>query len=108
MRLHGQFEWDPRKARANLKKHRVNFTDAEAVLADDHGDVYHVEEEDDEHSEDEARYITIGSDPQDRGIILKISWTDRSTDDEKVTRIISARPVTPRERGDYAEEIRGR
>jgi uncharacterized DUF497 family protein len=29
------FEWDPRKATANLKKHGVEFADAALVLYDD-------------------------------------------------------------------------
>jgi uncharacterized DUF497 family protein len=29
------FEWDPRKAAANLKKHEVDFADAALVLYDD-------------------------------------------------------------------------
>ena len=28
------FEWDPRKARANLKKHRVDFDEAASVFLD--------------------------------------------------------------------------
>ena len=44
MRRHGEFEWDPKKAAANYKKHGVTFDDAAVVLGDDEGDVYHVEE----------------------------------------------------------------
>jgi len=29
-----QFEWDPEKAAANLKRHRVGFSDAARVLED--------------------------------------------------------------------------
>jgi uncharacterized DUF497 family protein len=40
-------------------------------------------------------------------LILVISWTDRSTDDEKVTRIISARKATKKEAKSYVEELGG-
>ena len=30
-----RFAWDPRKASANLRKHRVSFTEAETVFSDD-------------------------------------------------------------------------
>jgi len=44
MRLHTTFEWDEDKAKRNLKKHRVSFEDAARMLADDEGDIYHIEE----------------------------------------------------------------
>lgn len=85
MRLHESFEWDPRKAQTNARKHRVTFEDAAAVLGDDQGDVFHLEEYDDAHSMTEDRYITIGSHPADRSILLVIVWTDRSTPFTRVT-----------------------
>ena len=54
------------------------------------------EEYDFQHSAREERYITTASHPEDRTIVLVISWTDRSTERASVTRIISARPATPR------------
>ena len=66
------------------------------MLADEAGDVFHVEEYDHEHSTGEDRYVTTASHPDDRGIVLVIAWTDRSTEHVQVTRIISARVATPR------------
>ena len=80
MMLHDNFEWDPDKAEKNLKKHRVSFDDAALVLSDPDGDTLHVEEFDAEHSAEEDRYVTTASHPDDRGIVLVIGWTDRSTD----------------------------
>jgi uncharacterized DUF497 family protein len=105
MMLHESFEWDDDKARANEKKHGVTFDDAALVLADEDGDRFHVEEFDGQHSGGEDRYVTIASHPEDRGIVLIISWTDRSTDQANVTRIISARTAKPAERKKYAKEI---
>src|SRR4051812_48412799 len=105
MKLHDQFEWDPRKAKINLAKHHVTFEYAAEVLGDDDGDFNHVEEYDDAHSMSEDRYNTYGSHPDNRRIILRITWTDRTQGRLKITHIISARPATPRERKSYAKEI---
>jgi uncharacterized DUF497 family protein len=107
MRLHDNFEWDEEKAQKNLKKHGISFDDAALVLADQEGETFHVEEYDGEHSSVEDRYVTTASHPDDRGIVLIISWTDRSTEDAKVTRIISARAAKPIERRRYVKEISG-
>lgn len=105
MRVHHEFEWDRDKAAKNLKKHGVSFDDAARVLSDDQGDFYHVDEHDEEHHLGEDRYVTTASHPDDRSIILRIVWTDRSTDEAQITRVISARLATARERKSYAQEI---
>jgi uncharacterized DUF497 family protein len=107
MMLHENFEWDEDKAQSNLQKHGVSFDDAALVLSDDDGDKFHVEEYDGPHSNDEDRYVTTAAHPDDRTIVLIISWTDRSTDNTKVARIISARAAKPAERKRYVKEIRG-
>jgi uncharacterized DUF497 family protein len=107
MMLHENFEWDEAKAHANLKKHGVSFDDAALVLADQDGDKFHVEEFDRQHSTGEDRYVTTGSHPEDRRIVLIVAWTDRSTESAKITRIISARVAKPAERKRYAKEISG-
>jgi uncharacterized DUF497 family protein len=101
MRLHEHFEWDLDKAEANVRKHHVTFFDAAAVLADDNGDVFHCVRYDGAHSNHEERWITVGSDPDDRTTVLSICWTDRSTIEDQTTRIISARLATPAERKQY-------
>jgi uncharacterized protein len=103
--LHENFEWDDAKARANLKKHGVSFDDVAIVLADEDGDSFHLEEYDGEHSTGEDRYKTTASHPADRSIVLIISWTDRSTEEARITRIISARVATRAERRRYVKEI---
>src|SRR5580704_19095966 len=99
-RLHEECEWDADKAKKNLVKHKVSFDDAMGVLCDEEGDVYHIEDYDDAHSIDEDRYLTTGSHPSDRSIILRIAWTDRSIGERRVTRIISARRADTSERSD--------
>jgi uncharacterized protein len=105
MKRHHHFDWDPGKAESNARKHRVTFEDAEAVLSDDEPELYHVDRYDDKHSMSEDRFITIGSDPMDRKIILFISWTERRRRGQILTRIISARRATRKERSRYGKEI---
>lgn len=82
------FEWDPRKAEINLRKHGVSFTEAGTVF----GDELAVTIPDPDHSEDEDRFITIGW--SNRHKLLMISHTDRN---DRI-RIISARELTRNER----------
>jgi uncharacterized DUF497 family protein len=105
VRLHWSFEWDPSKSEANLRKHGVSFEQAAEVLKDFDGDWFHFDEDDPGHAEGEDRYITTGSHPEERQFVLVISWTDRSVEDEKITRIISARKATRSEIKRYAEEL---
>lgn len=105
MRVHARFEWDARKADANKKKHSITFDDAARVLSDDEGDYFHVDEFDALHSDDERRYVTTASHPDCRDIVLRIAWTVRDARGGQITRIISARIATRRERLNYAEEI---
>jgi len=55
-RLHMRFEWDPKKAAANLKKHGVAFQEAATVF----GDPLAITFQDPDHSEDEKRQVTFG------------------------------------------------
>jgi uncharacterized DUF497 family protein len=105
MTLHENFEWDEDKAKKNLKKHGVSFDDAALVLSDEDGDAFHVEEYDGVHSSGEDRYVTTASHPDDRRIVLVVAWTDRSTPEARITRIISARVASPAERKRYGKEI---
>lgn len=86
-----EFEWDPNKADYNLKKHRVDFTEASTVFNDSLSITY----PDPDHSLGEDRYIIIGLSEANR--LLIVAHTDRN----EVTRIISAREVTNRERNLY-------
>jgi uncharacterized protein len=83
------FQWDPRKAKTNLAKHKVAFADAVGVFEDPRAITI-----DDPHP-DELRFVTVGLDFLGR--ILVVSWTQRGSQ----IRIISARPALKRERLDY-------
>jgi uncharacterized protein len=102
---HQAFEWNAYKAASNLKNHGVTFEDAARVLADPMGEMFQLENFDDEHStEKEDRWITIGSEPEGRDILLFIVWTPVFG----ATRIISARLANKRERREYEAHLAGR
>ena len=50
------FEWDDRKAAANLKKHSVSFEEARSVFVDERAKLI----DDPDHSEDEDRFVLLG------------------------------------------------
>ncbi len=86
-----QFEWNPDKAKSNLRKHGVLFHEASTVFKDPLSVTF----PDPEHSYDEERYVIIGLSSANR--ILIVSHTDRA---DRV-RIISAREATRNERRFY-------
>ncbi|RPJ23197.1 MAG: BrnT family toxin [Chloroflexi bacterium] len=90
-----EFEWDPRKAEINLKKHGVSFTEAGTIF----GDELAFTVSDPDHSDNEDRHITIGW--SDHRRLLIVSHTDRG---DRI-RIISARELTKTERKEYEETI---
>jgi uncharacterized DUF497 family protein len=52
------FEWDPIKAKENPRKHRISFDRAAEVFLDPLA----VSNFDEEHTEDEERWVSIGKD----------------------------------------------
>lgn len=88
-----RFEWDSKKADANLRKHGLSFEEATTVLRDDLAVTGH----DPDHSLDENRFVTFGISTQGR--VLVVAHTER----RGVIRIISARPATRPERKIYEE-----
>ncbi|MGD9973598.1 MAG: BrnT family toxin [Desulfatirhabdiaceae bacterium] len=95
--MHYHFEWDPHKAELNIRNHKIGFHRAASVFKDP----LMMTIFDDDHSQDEKRWITMGHD--DHGIILVISHTFQivNSDEHVMIRIISARKATKRERRQY-------
>ncbi len=91
-----QFEWDPAKARQNVKKHKVSFERAATVFLDPRA----LSELDEEHSRKEERWVTLGLDQT--GVLLVICHTYREeTELHARIRIISARKATRNEAKQY-------
>ena len=86
-----KFEWDPTKAAANLKKHKVSFAEAATVFSD----LLSTTVPDPDHSVDEDRYITVGLSRRFR--LLMVAHTERG---DRI-RIVSARELTRTERESY-------
>jgi uncharacterized protein len=87
------FEWDKRKAAANLKKHGVSFEEARSVFFDERARLI----DDPDHSENEDRFVLLGLSSSLR--VLVVCHCYRS--EGGVIRIISARRATAREAKSY-------
>lgn len=85
-----EFEWDPRKAAANLRKHSVPFGKATLIF----GDPARVDEPEISEDYGEERWTTIGFVEE---VLLTVVYTVR----EDRIRLISARKATRHERRIY-------
>ena len=88
------FDWDDRKEEDNIRKHGVDFWEAQTVfndpLAKQFADTYPTGE----------RFILIGLSARTR--LLLVVFAEKAGN---VIRIISARRPTPKEKEDYEEGI---
>lgn len=92
-----RFEWDPRKAAGNVRKHGVRFEEARSVFYDDDALVL----DDPGPERDEERFVILG-----RSIELRILVVCHCLRRDDTIRIISARPANAHERHRY--ELRDR
>ena len=86
------FEWDPVKAKRNLRKHGISFERAAELFLDPLAVSVH----DEEHTEAEERWVTMGRDSRGNTLVLVHTFTELSSHECKV-RIISARKASRRE-----------
>jgi len=93
-----RFEWDRNKAKSNLSKHKVSFEDATSVFKDKNA----ISLSDEEHSECEERWITIGMDRVTRTLVVVHTYILIDENNCNI-RIISARKATKREQHIYNE-----
>ena len=89
-----QFTWDPQKAAANLRKHKVGFPEAATAFADP----LSLTIPDPDHSVGEERFVLIGQSARRRLVV--VAHAERGD----LIRIVSARLATRRERKTYEEE----
>jgi uncharacterized DUF497 family protein len=87
------FEYDPRKAASNLKKHGVSFPEAMTVFDDPLSSTL----PDDQHSYEESRWIVVGKSIRQR--ILFVVYTETNSG----IRLIGARAATAAEIRQYEE-----
>ena len=88
-----KIEWDPIKARLNLRKHGVPFEEAATALSNPMA----VTGPDPDHSRYEEHYITFGV--SERGRLIVVSHTEEG----EIIRIISARKASKGEQELYEE-----
>lgn len=89
-----EFEWDPRKAADNIRKHGIRFAEAATVFEDDAA----LTMPDDDLREERFVALGMGS----RGRILVVVYTVRG----ELVRIVSARKATRAERSQYGSKHR--
>lgn len=87
-----RFEWDRKKAAANVRKHGVSFEEAATAFDDELGAYY-------PDSLHEARFILIGYSKRRR--LLYVVHAEVEAD---AIRIISARKATKREKAHYEND----
>jgi len=88
------YQWDPVKAKSNVKKHGLEFADCTGVFDDP--EAISMEDAD---SEGEKRFLSIGLDVLGR--IIVVAYTYRGDD----IRLISARKATKQEVRIYEKRI---
>ena len=88
-----RFEWDDRKAAADLRKHGVGFDEAKSVFVDENAKLI----DDPDHSEVEDRFVILGLSSALR--LLLVCHCYRS--DGNVIRVISARKASAKESKSY-------
>ena len=93
-----RFEWNPRKAAGNRKKHGVSFDEAKSAFLDENARVI----PDPIQPDEEDRFILLGLSIQLR--LLVVCHCYRESED--VIRIISARKADRSERKQYSEYLR--
>jgi uncharacterized DUF497 family protein len=90
------FEWDAEKAKGNLAEHEVAFESAATVFRDPNA----LSVLDEDHSEKEDRWITMGFDTS--GALLVVHHTFQNVDESTcLVRVISARKATKSESRQY-------
>jgi uncharacterized DUF497 family protein len=88
-----KFDWDPKKALANEKKHGVSFEEARTAFFDERARLI----DDPDHSEEEDRFVLLGLGCNLRLLIVCHCYRAEGG----VIRIISARKATPYESRQY-------
>ena len=94
-----RFEWDPVKAERSAKDHGVTFEHAATIFLD----ARLLSQLDDEHGEEEERWVSLGLDRSTR--LLLVCHTYREITERSASiRIFSARKATRRESKDYEKQ----
>ncbi len=94
------FEWDIRKAKSNIRKHNISFERAATIFRDPNL----LAIPDEENSESEERWLTMGLDESGNLLVISHIFKNLSSEICQI-RIISARKATTMEEIQYEEGI---
>jgi len=92
-----RFDWHPKKAVDNVRKHQVAFEEACTIFADRSILTRH----DDQHSDKEDRSVSLGLSSRGRILAVVHTWPEPDNVGEELVRIISARRANKREQDVY-------
>jgi uncharacterized protein len=88
-----RFEWDPKKAASNEKKHGVSFEEARTVFFDQNAKLI----DDPDHSDEEDRFVLLGISSTLRVMVVCHCYREQGN----LIRIISARKASTHESKQY-------
>ena len=88
-----RYEWDHAKNNANIRKHGISFNEAITVFTDENLMIM----ADEDHSEDEERFIVLGFSEHPRLLVVCHCYKES----DEVVRIFSARKATKTEERFY-------
>ncbi len=91
-----EFQWNHEKNRINIKKHGISFDEAKTVFYDE----YAIQFFDPDHSEDEDRFLLLGTSFKLKTLVVCHCFRQEET----IIRIISARKADKDEEHDYWSE----
>ena len=83
------YEWDPAKAKLNIRKYGIAFAGAVSAFSDDSAITV------EDNNPDEERFATLGMDVFGRVLVVVYTWREDNI------RLISARKATEKERKQY-------
>jgi len=66
--VHMGYEWDPDKAKLNIRKHGIAFADAVSVFFDESAITV------EDNNPDEVRFATLGIDAFGRVLVVVYTW----------------------------------
>ena len=95
------FDWDPKKAALNLRKHGISFEPAATIFLDPRA----ISIPDEEHGREEERWVTIGVDTSAR-LLVTVHTFEEVDATHCGVRLISARKATKREASQYGRGYR--
>jgi uncharacterized DUF497 family protein len=90
------FKWDEKKNKSNKTKHKISFEEAKSVFWDENASLFF----DEDHSDEEERYILLGMSSNLRVLIVCYCIIENN----QIIRIISARKATKNELNFYSGE----